>query len=352
MGKGQREDPVLGHVVRTILGQTFATMYPDRIGRFVLDGVANTTEYYRGSLSTAQADAEAISGNFTASCVAAGSSICPLAMWIASNDSTALLSEFLARLESLRTSPISGIVNTVPIVVTHSDFINAVLLQFHCVLKGYKNVSSALPLLLATRDPLYFCALSHSCFKPFGAMESTASQQTAILCTDAYPHFVNATKADFLASYATIKATSLTYANYLAPVLMPCRTYTSIPKWRLPSYKAIGGVNTTAPILFASQTLDPITPLRNAEEAVTFFEGAELLEAQGVGHTLLGWQNVCAEMEIKRYLREGNVSSERVVCAPKLRPFEDTMEVDELENKEQEEMQSAFEELLTGWRSL
>ena len=41
-----------GYSYGTLLGQTFATMHPDRISRMVIDGVVDAADYYRGDWLT------------------------------------------------------------------------------------------------------------------------------------------------------------------------------------------------------------------------------------------------------------------------------------------------------------
>lgn len=63
----------------TALGATFASMFPDRVGRVILDGVVDSEEYYRGSWSGNMAQSDEAVESFFTYCHAAGPEKC--AFW-------------------------------------------------------------------------------------------------------------------------------------------------------------------------------------------------------------------------------------------------------------------------------
>jgi pimeloyl-ACP methyl ester carboxylesterase len=63
----------------TILGQTFATLWPERVDRMVLDGVVDADDYFAGGWLTVLADMDASLRQFFADCLTAGSELCPFA---------------------------------------------------------------------------------------------------------------------------------------------------------------------------------------------------------------------------------------------------------------------------------
>jgi pimeloyl-ACP methyl ester carboxylesterase len=60
----------------TALGATFATLFPDRIARMVLDGVVNSDQYYGGRWEDLLTDGDAAVQDFFASCYEAGPEMC------------------------------------------------------------------------------------------------------------------------------------------------------------------------------------------------------------------------------------------------------------------------------------
>ncbi|CAG9956925.1 unnamed protein product [Clonostachys rosea f. rosea IK726] len=61
-----------------VLGATFSTMFPDCIGRFILDGVVDGEDYYEGSWSKSLIDTDKVVDGLISSCLAAGKEACPL----------------------------------------------------------------------------------------------------------------------------------------------------------------------------------------------------------------------------------------------------------------------------------
>jgi len=61
----------------TVLGQTFASTYPDRVGRFALDGVADAEDYYSQRLFATSIYTDAVVDKFFEYCFRAGSKLCP-----------------------------------------------------------------------------------------------------------------------------------------------------------------------------------------------------------------------------------------------------------------------------------
>lgn len=73
------EEPLLywGRSYGTLLGTTFASLYPDRVSRAVLDGVVDMFQYYQGKGPNPLTDADAIFERFGQYCHQAGPQACP-----------------------------------------------------------------------------------------------------------------------------------------------------------------------------------------------------------------------------------------------------------------------------------
>ena len=326
--EGKEKLQYWGFSYGTIIGQTFASMYPDRIDRMVLDGVVNVTDYYTGGWKTDLLDDETINANFTIECAAAGPSHCLFAQAQNSTQdhNKTLLDTFNTLLTSLKTSPITGLIDTKMIFVPQ-HFISGGL--FSARYSGYFGYRASSTLLWeAFTQNTYFFRMVDNFFRTCPGSSSNSSQklqdpragQVSILCADSGDK-TQQTKAEYKEYIELLNEVSPTFGNVLAPIMMPCHAFTARPTYE---YRGPWGAeNTSAPILFASQTLDPITPLRSAEGAAALFPGSAILEAQGIGHTTLGYPNLCAAKEIQRYFRTGDVKSgERTVCAPELKPFD------------------------------
>lgn len=66
-------------------------------------------------------------------------------------------------------------------------------------------------------------------------------------------------------------------------------------------------INTSFPILFLSNTLDPVTPLKAAVKMALRFTGAGLLEQKSAGHCTISSASRCTAKVLKGYINEGKV---------------------------------------------
>jgi hypothetical protein len=74
-------------------------------------------------------------------------------------------------------------------------------------------------------------------------------------------------------------------------------------------------------MLFVSQTLDPVTPLRNAKVAAAKFDGAGLIECAGVGHCSIASPSMCTAKAIGDYFQHGRLPVPGTVCEVDITPF-------------------------------
>ena len=330
--KGSEKVQYWGISYGTIIGQTLASMYPERVGRFVLDGVVNATDYYSGTWNAPFTSDEDINANFTASCAEAGPSICPMANWISnlsysdSDPATTLLSELESHLNALKENPVTGLFDQAqdPTFVTWSDALGSLFTMYYNGWAGYRIASRWLYELSQgnatwfhlTTAPPFACPVP-----PAPPIRDYLGGGVAVYCTD-FEDKTAFTKEDWMVFADGLKNITPTFYGYAATVPMPCVGYQQRAKWRYTEPIGASAERLGNPILFVSQTLDPVCPLAGAEDAARLFEGSGVVEAQGVGHTSLGWPNVCALGAIRRYFATGEVSKERVLCPASVNAYE------------------------------
>ncbi len=66
-------------------------------------------------------------------------------------------------------------------------------------------------------------------------------------------------------------------------------------------------INTSFPILFVSNTLDPVTPLKAGVKMAGKFVGSGLIEQKSEGHCSIAAVSRCTIRKIQAYLKEGKV---------------------------------------------
>ena len=333
---GEEKLQYWGFSYGTIVGQTFASMYPSRVGRLVLDGVVDAEDYMAMGWSTNLWDIDKITANFTQTCVAAGAERCPIAQW-APGDGEKLLAELHQRLEALKQNPLTILVGDDPTLVSHSTVVELLFVEWYNGFAGFRRAAELLWELTHGNTTLFATLRApYSCARPGAFAHDVGGAAAAIRCTDGAP-LLDQSKAAYRAHLARLRAQSPLFADTWARIPLACHGYRVRPKWRfagpfganVTATASAGDSNEieTAPILFVSQTLDPVTPLRNAVAAARRFPGSQLLEAQGVGHASIGYPNVCAMRQIAGFFRTGRVAAPPageawLKCPAMVGPFE------------------------------
>ena len=72
-------------------------------------------------------------------------------------------------------------------------------------------------------------------------------------------------------------------------------------------WKSVKPIDTANPVLFLSNTYDPVTPLRAAVKMALKFKGAGLLEQEAQGHCTISAVSRCTANVIREYLATGEV---------------------------------------------
>ena len=133
----------LGVSYGTVLGTTFASLFPTRLGRFVLDGVVDAPDYYSGSFANNLRSTDDVVNDFFRFCHAAGESKC--AIW---NNSTEAISKRTRDIvESVRQSPIPVADSTIvqyPEVIRYEDVIFILMATMYSPLSNWFALSKML----------------------------------------------------------------------------------------------------------------------------------------------------------------------------------------------------------------
>jgi pimeloyl-ACP methyl ester carboxylesterase len=106
----------------TVLGATYAALFPDRIERMIVDGVVDSEDYYNGQWHTALIDADAAVRSFFSYCYEAGPELCAFHQNATSED--ALKQRYLKIFQSLEAEPIEVADPTLgipPVTITWED---------------------------------------------------------------------------------------------------------------------------------------------------------------------------------------------------------------------------------------
>jgi pimeloyl-ACP methyl ester carboxylesterase len=304
---GQARLDYLGLSYGTLLGATYANLFPRRVRRMVLDGNA-TPKALGSSLSVGVATATAndfdaflrLCGQHnTQACVfSAGSPAATEANW----------KTFLAR------------VNRAPINVGDTTFNYAAVLN---LVSGDAIESvSAWPALASDLQQGWLASSPNASAPPATTSAVTAlktrrcegnEQRLAILCADspgppvgAYPRLQHL----LLKSGGAVGMPDLWGEE-------PCATW---PVHQVGSYHGPWNAP-TKPILVINNTHDAATPFQNAIAMTHDLADARLLAVKGYGHTAFLNPSTCADNYMTSYFLTGALPAKGTVCRQNLTPF-------------------------------
>ena len=304
----------------TVLGYTFASLYPDRVQRMIFDGIANFSDYRAGNWQSMLFDAERIIANFTRECELAGPERCGFANTTNSlrDDSpTSIVKDSVSEkwfetFSKLQETPITEVYNSNPVYVTESSVRQPLFRTWYTGWFGFKATSNIMQ-NAALRNLSFF----YSGTGPSLCQESRDEgfPTTLIVCTDSGKR---RSRPEYLEYVKSLIEESPSWGKMWATMIPACHYWPDIkPPQPLPS----PGAKTANKILMVSQTLDLGTPLANAVDAAKKFP-SQILEVQGIGHASLGYPSLCAFKEIKKYFDTGSISKDYTQCPASLELFQ------------------------------
>ncbi|KAJ5226347.1 hypothetical protein N7468_007572, partial [Penicillium chermesinum] len=203
----------------TVTGVTFASMFPDRVERMVLDGVLNAEQYYQNVVTDNVDQLDLAIEKFSSFCHSAGSKDC--SFW---GPTTANIT---ARLNGIidwfrdHPVPISGVQSRdLPTMVTYSDLKALFLNSLYTPLSGFPTMADTL-----RQIELGNVSTLAGAFE--GLVSVTSDARFAIECTDSYRTNRLSTIEEFQ-NYAEYTTSKSKYIGDLAPVFLNnilCRSF-------------------------------------------------------------------------------------------------------------------------------
>ncbi|KAH6638378.1 TAP-like protein-domain-containing protein [Boeremia exigua] len=311
----------------TFLGSTFASMFPDRVGRAVLDGVVNEWDYVHSLGNGSLVDSEKAMESFYSYCLLSGSTVCPLAL--ENTTTTAEIKERVERIiNSLYHNPFILASADGPEVFTYSDLKSTIFSSIYQPHITFEILGQLLAQLEAGHGDLidYLSKpfrLDHTLSCDVNGNVNPSISYTndvptfAILCADGIDQ-QNLSPNEFVEYWHLLQTISYPAGDLWAMLKMKCAA------WKITaSYKFDGeyGGNTSYPILFVSNTADPVTPLRSGRIMQSKFPNSRLLVNDQAGHCSFSATNLCAYERIKAYFQTGALPAKDTLCVPPLSTF-------------------------------
>lgn len=303
---GQEQMAYWGFSYGTILGQTYASLFPERSWRVIIDGVANQYEWYESRiLEMDYADTDKVVDGFFDECVKAGEDCALSSIGQSKDDIKEKVFSFLKELEK---QPIASYLNssTYGILDYTTMWINGVFRMTYQP-KSWPKFAVVIANLLNGNET--------DALMSFGLADfvNVAGDSPDIVTLNdgisGVEHWVQ-DKDKFLQQMMQF------YERYSFATSQH-RTYTAKQKWaihRTHNYVPRKGIKTAHPLLVLSTTYDPVCPLAAAKLARDTFEGSRLVELNAYGHCSLAMPSLCIAKHVRDFFEDGTLPDGEVKC--------------------------------------
>lgn len=295
---GQSKLDYAGFSYGTLLGSTYAGLFPDRVNRFVLDGALDPAlDSSQITIGQAKGFEDALH-SYVRSCIS--KSGCPL-----SGNEDDAITQIQALLQSIKEQPMP---TTDGRVLPATDFVNGFIVPLYndanwpaltqaltSALRGDGSAMLRLSDLAADRDSNgTYTSNSTFAFMAYNCLDySTPSDPASMRAEAEQLHQASPTLGDFF-SYGGVN----------------CRDWPAKPV-RAPAPAHYSGGST---ILVVGTTGDPATPYPWAQSLRSELGNASLLTWNAQGHTAYGRGSTCIDNAVDGYLVDGNVPKDGMRC--------------------------------------
>jgi len=312
----------------TVIGQTLASLFPDRIGRVMVDANVNGEEHYNGTTDTAVEDADETVRYFFKLCHEAGNNKCPFASDAKSPRD--LETRFNSILQSLDKEPLQSIDPAFggPLIITKNRVLNQIFSWLYSPVSYFPYMAVGLEALCKGNASAWLeveiATAPEVTPGPFN-YTPTAAREVLQLVTniDAAGRYPYKNVDEYMKAVDEIEKKDVWFGEGYSATNMLINAGATImpPKSQLfPGFKK---TNTKNPIFFLNNNADPITPLSSAKHMSTFFEGSVVLTQNAGGHSVTAVKSKCTIGYIQEYLNSGKLPAEGTICEAEEKPLVD-----------------------------
>lgn len=288
----------VGFSYGTYLGATYAGLFPDRVGRFVLDGAIDPALSYNEIADGQAAGFEAAYRSYLSDCLRGDT--CPF-----TGDVDQAYRRTLDLLDQLGAEPADTGDPDRP--ATDSDLIDAIIISLYST-QSWPILTQALDSLISQGDAGTIKWLADYSLQreSDGSYPNDQGAFTAINCLD-FP--VDGSRAAVQAAAVKMEKDSPMFGPYVAYGQVSCAT------WPFPSSVTRQPIAATGapPIVVIGTERDPATPYEWAESLASELDSGVFLGYDGDGHTAYG-NGSCIDDLVEDFLLNGAVPQDGTVC--------------------------------------
>lgn len=288
----------LGYSYGTLLGATYAELYPQNTGRLVLDGAIDpSTTDFEVTATQAQGFESALRA-YLADCMTGTN--CPFRGTV-----DEAMGDIRALLDSLAASPLRSSDGR---QLGSGAMFNAIILPLYSVSTWPYLTDLFIEVMQGKSELAFRLADSYYGRAEDGTFADNSTEAfIAINCLD----------YEATGTRDTLRAEAAKLAR-LAPVLGPQMSYggTSCDDWPFPPTRQRGPIvaEGSGPIVVVGTTNDPATPYKWAVALVDQLENGFLVTYDGEGHTAYNKSNACVNDAVDGYFIDGIVPKTDPLC--------------------------------------
>ncbi|KAJ6484076.1 TAP-like protein-domain-containing protein [Mycena sanguinolenta] len=299
----------------SVLGATFASMFPDKVGRLIIDGVMDGQSWYSCNITESMTDTDATLQTFFDGCAAAGPETCPFYAPTAA----AIAANLKALSSSLIEAPIPVFTNISYGLFTYTYLRNVLFTALYSPYKQFPLLAQGLADLATGNATILYQMAEDAPYEcPSGsapnAVEFDQNDQEASIPTACGDGPVYSDTVSQLRESYEIGANLSSFWDMFGNWRLRCAG------WKVHRdghfMGPMGALNTSFPLLVVGNTADPVTPHLWALRTSSYFPGSALLTFDAPGHTSLTAVSSCITTHMRQYFQNGTLPAAGTVCSP------------------------------------
>ena len=297
---GDKKLNFLGKSYGTYLGTLYAKLFPDQVGRFVLDGAVDPNSSNREAVLGQAIGFDIALNAFITDCLKR--TACAL-----TGDLTGARSQIIKLLADTAITPLKSKSKR---EVTEGLVVIGIASSLYDSASGWPVLRDAFKeASLGSGDSFLTLADQYSGRQKNGHYLS--NENDALQVIDCLDNPDSETISEVKNGVAEFTQKAPIFGPYLAYAGLLCRYFpnlSSVEKIKISKLK-------TDPILIVGTTRDPATPYKWAKALTEIFEGSTLITLDGDGHTGHGRGSTCVDSAVDRYLLTGVTPKSPLYCA-------------------------------------
>ncbi|KAF9269009.1 hypothetical protein L218DRAFT_940119 [Marasmius fiardii PR-910] len=302
----------------TVLGSTFAAMFPDKVHRLVIDGVVDVSDdYYTTEWTSNLRDTDKVLQWFFKDCLEAGPEHC--AFYELSVE--AMDKKLKDLYSSVIDSPVSVQTNTSYGLVDYSRLRSTIFVASYSPYAQWPALATGLQDLVRDGNGtvlfniLDFPQFQCSCDPLEHIFDNVGDAQTAIVCNDGdrIPSDLESAREHYKKLLEVSE-----WGSVWAGIRMGCGAWPNIPKAQFRG-PIVG--NTSHPLLLIGNTADPVAPLWAAQKVSKGFSGSVVLTQECAGHSSIAAPSPCTAHVVREYFVNGTLPKAGTSCSTVGSPF-------------------------------